>query len=55
MSGVVNSTPIGVENLVYAVLTDETTVTYGTPALISSAINVKISPKSNSDTLCRKR
>ncbi|APM39870.1 major tail protein [Clostridium kluyveri] len=51
MSGVVNSAPIGVENLVYAVLTDETTATYGTPALISPAINVKISPKSNSDTL----
>ncbi|WP_147564955.1 major tail protein [Clostridium tyrobutyricum] len=51
MAGIVNSAPIGVENLVYAVLTDESTVTYGTPALISPAINVKINPKSNSDTL----
>ncbi|WP_333861419.1 major tail protein [Clostridium sp.] len=51
MSGIVNSPPIGVENLVYAVLTDETTVIYGTLALISPVINVKINPKSNSDTL----
>ncbi|WP_196007902.1 major tail protein [Clostridium tyrobutyricum] len=51
MSVIVNSAPIGVENLVYAILTDETTSVYGTPALISPAINVKINPKSNSDTL----
>lgn len=51
MPQVVNSAPVGVENLVYAVLTDETAVTYGIPDLISPAINVKISPKSNSDTL----
>lgn len=51
VAGIVNSAPIGVENLVYAVLTDEAALTYGTPALISPAINVKISPKSNSDTL----
>lgn len=51
MSGIVNSAPIGVENLVYAILTDETTSTYSSPALVSPAINVKISPKSNSDTL----
>lgn len=51
MPEVINSAPIGVENLVYAVLTDEALATYGTPALISPAINIKISPKSNSDTL----
>ncbi|KZL93974.1 major tail protein [Clostridium magnum] len=51
MSGIVNSAPVGVENLVYAVLSDEVAPTYGTPALISPAINVKINPKSNSDTL----
>ena len=51
MSGIVNSAPIGVENLVYAVLTDEVTAVYDKPALISPAINVKINPKSNSDTL----
>lgn len=51
MSGIVNSAPIGVENLMYAVLTDETAGTYETPALIAPAINIKISPKSNSDTL----
>lgn len=51
MAGTVSSAPIGVENLMYAILTDETTKTYGTPTLISPAINVKINPKSNSDTL----
>lgn len=51
MSGVINSAPIGVENLVYATLTDEDTLTYDTPKLVSPAINIKISPKSNSDTL----
>jgi len=51
MGGIVNSAPIGVENLVYAILTDETTLTYSSPTLISPAINVKINPKSNSDTL----
>ncbi|MCD2347185.1 major tail protein [Clostridium guangxiense] len=51
MSGVINSAPIGVENLVYATLTDEDTLTYDTPKLVSPAINIKISPKSSSDTL----
>ncbi|WP_446898844.1 major tail protein [Clostridium sp. LBM24168] len=51
MSGIVNSAPIGVENLVYAILTDEVAAVYDKPALISPAINVKINPKSNSDTL----
>ncbi|MVX64225.1 phage tail protein [Clostridium chromiireducens] len=51
MSGIISSAPVGVENLVYAILTDEQTSTYGTPALVSPAINVKINPKSNSETL----
>ena len=51
MTQIVNSAPVGVENLVYAILTDETTLTYSSPTLISPAINVKINPKSNSDTL----
>ncbi|WP_411679847.1 major tail protein [Clostridium thailandense] len=51
MAGIVNSAPVGVENLVYAVLSDEAASTYGTPTLISPAINVKINPKSNSNTL----
>lgn len=51
MDTVVNSAPIGVENLVYALLLDETAGTYGTPAMISPAINVKINPKSSIDTL----
>ncbi|MFR1377887.1 MAG: major tail protein [Clostridium neonatale] len=51
MVGVVNSAPVGVENLVYAILNDETTTDYETPTFISPAINVKINPKSNSDTL----
>jgi len=51
MSEIVSSAPVGVENLVYAILTEEETPTYGTPALISPAINVKINSKSNSETL----
>lgn len=51
MAGVVNSAPVGVENLVYAILNDETIPDYETPTFISPAINVKINPKSNSDTL----
>jgi phi13 family phage major tail protein len=51
MAGIVSSAPVGVENLVYAILTEEETLTYGTPALVSPAINVKISPNSNSETL----
>lgn len=51
MEDVTNSAPIGIENLVYAVLNDEKTKTYEAPALISPAIKVKINPKSNSDTL----
>ncbi|AKA72344.1 major tail protein [Clostridium scatologenes] len=51
MAQIVNSAPIGVENLVYAILTDETTSNYSSPTLVSPAINVKINPKSNSDTL----
>lgn len=51
MAGIVNSAPVGVENLVYAILTEEETPIYGTPELVSPAINVKINPKSNSETL----
>jgi phi13 family phage major tail protein len=51
MAGVTNSAPIGVENLVYAILTNEPSGTYGAPTLISPAINVKVSPKSSIDTL----
>jgi len=44
---------IGLRDLHYALLTsdDATGVAYGTPAKISSAINAKISPKSNTSTL----
>ena len=38
MSGVVNSAPVGVENLVYAILNDETTPDYETPTFISPAM-----------------
>lgn len=51
MEDVTNSAPIGVENLVYAVLTNEKAKTYEAPTIISPAIKVKINPKSNSDTL----
>lgn len=44
---------VGLKNLHYALLTkdDETGVTYGTPTKIAGAINAKISPKSNTETL----
>lgn len=48
---VVHSAPIGVENLVFATLTDESAVTYGTVTNIAPLINVKVSPKVNSDNL----
>ena len=51
MAGSVYSTPIGVENLVYATLTDDVLGTYGTVTNIAPLINIKITPKSSSDTL----
>lgn len=46
-----HSAAIGVENLVYAILTDETIPTYGPVIPISPLINVKITPKITGDTL----
>ena len=51
MAESVHSTPIGVENLVYALMTDEVLGTYGTVEGIAPLINVKISPKNNSESL----
>lgn len=51
MSTPVNSAPIGVENLVVALLTDESANTYGEVVDVSPLINVKISPKVNTDIL----
>jgi len=51
MTTPVNSAPIGVENLVYAVMLDEGLKTYGTVTPVSPLINVKITPKTNSDGL----
>ena len=51
MAGTVYSTPIGVESLVMAKMTDEILETYGAVTPISPLINIKISPKSNSDSL----
>lgn len=42
---------VGLENLVYAKLTDETTNIYSTPVKIAPAINAKIKPKVNSAIL----
>ncbi|HZK62360.1 MAG TPA: major tail protein [Anaerovoracaceae bacterium] len=46
-----NSAAISVENLVYALLTDEALGTYGTVTPISPVINVKVTPSSSSDVL----
>lgn len=51
MPGTVHSTSIGVENLVFAKLLDEVAPSYGTVTNISPLINIKLSPKVNSDTL----
>ena len=48
---VVHSTPVGVEGLVYATLTDETLKTYGTVTPISPLINIKVTPSVNADKL----
>jgi len=46
-----HSAAIGVEDLVYATLTDEALGTYGTVAPISPLINVKVTPKVSADTI----
>ncbi len=48
---VVHSAAISVENLVFALLTDETLKTYGTVTPISPLINIKVTPSSSSDLL----
>lgn len=47
----VHSTPVGVENAVYAILTDEATPKYSAVKSLAPLLNVKISPKTSSDTL----
>lgn len=47
----VNSALVGLENLVYAKLTNEATNVYETPVAIAPAINAKIKPKVNSAIL----
>lgn len=51
MPGTVHSAPIGVENLVIATLTDEANCTYSTVTSVAPLINIKVNPKSNTDTL----
>lgn len=48
---IVHSTPVGVEGLVYATLTDETLLTYGAVTEISPLINIKVTPSVNADKL----
>jgi phi13 family phage major tail protein len=45
-----HSAQVGLEHLVYAILHDDG-ITYDTPKLLSPAIEAKITPKTNSDTL----
>ncbi|MDV3428359.1 MAG: Ig-like domain-containing protein [Bacillota bacterium] len=45
-----HSAQIGLEHLVYAIMHDDG-ITYDTPKLLSPAIEAKITPKTNSDTL----
>lgn len=51
MPEVMHSTAVGVENLVFATLTDDTLMTYGTVTKISPLINVKVTPKITSTSL----
>ena len=51
MTAPINSTPIGVENLVYATLIDDALATYGEVTNVAPLINVKITPKVSGDTL----
>jgi phi13 family phage major tail protein len=46
-----HSTPVGVENLVYALLSDESIPTYDTVKSMAPLINIKVSPKINSESL----
>lgn len=45
-----HSAQIGLEHLVYAIMHDDG-ITYDPPKLLSPAIEAKITPKTNSDTL----
>jgi phi13 family phage major tail protein len=49
--GIKHSAPVGVENLVYALLTDENIPTYDTVKSMAPLINIKVSPKINSESL----
>jgi phi13 family phage major tail protein len=49
--GITHSAPVGVENLVYALLTDENIPTYDTVKSMAPLITVKVSPKINSESL----
>ena len=47
----INSTPTGVEGLVYAILTDEVLNTYSAVLPVSPLINIKVAPKVSGDSL----
>jgi phi13 family phage major tail protein len=49
--GIVHSATVGVENLVYAVMTDTAAMTYDTVKAMAPLINVKITPKINTESL----
>lgn len=49
--GITHSAPVGVENLVYALLTDEDITAYDTVKSMAPLINIKVSPKINSESL----
>ncbi|MHC1731972.1 MAG: major tail protein [Bacteroidales bacterium] len=49
--GITHSAPVGVENLVYALLTDEDIPAYDTVKSMAPLINIKVSPKINSESL----
>lgn len=48
---IVHSATVGVESLVYAVMTDTSAMTYDTVKAMAPLINVKISPKINTESL----
>lgn len=49
--GITHSAPVGVENLVYALIIDENIPAYDTVKSMAPLINVKVSPKVNSESL----
>jgi phi13 family phage major tail protein len=49
--GITHSAPVGVENLVYALLTNEDIPAYDTVKSMAPLINIKVSPKINSESL----